>query len=296
MTTTLAIRYAEHNKKNSLASAYSPTPQRLWHALANVLSGSKGITAEVVACLVNEGQLNWNDNLATLLPPGTPLSADAQKITLLELVTHTSGLPRQNMDVPMLGKFITYLSTGDNFYGELDSDNVLRYLADWRAPENKVPQYSNTGYALIGYLLKHKTGEDIQSLASRYIFRPLQMANSSFTPQQLKGYPQRALGHAGDQPKFIPRGQLTPDWHFSNNMVAAASLYSNAEDLAAYARYHVSTTHNPLLDSVFAEVRNTDIQRPDGVQALSAMTKKKAMRWWCCKIPLTGVITLASRC
>ncbi|MCE1610214.1 serine hydrolase [Enterobacter ludwigii] len=41
---------------------------------------SKGITAEVVACLVNEGRLSWNDNLATLLPPGTPLSADAQKI------------------------------------------------------------------------------------------------------------------------------------------------------------------------------------------------------------------------
>ena len=98
------------------------------------------------------------------------------------------------------------------------------------------------------------------------------MVNSSFTPQKLKGYPQRALGHAGDQPKFIPRGQLTPDWHFSNNMVAAASLYSNAEDLAAYARYHVSTTHNPLLDSVFDEVRNTDIQRPDGVQGIAWTT------------------------
>ena len=93
----------------------------------------------------------------------------------------------------MLGKFISYLSTGDNFYGELDSDNVLLYLADWRAPKNKVPQYSNTGYALIGYILKHKTGEDIQSLASRYIFRPLQMANSSFTPRQLKGYPSVRL-------------------------------------------------------------------------------------------------------
>ncbi len=69
-----------------------------------------------------------------MLPPGTPLSKDAQKITLLELVTHTSGLPRQNMDVSMLGKFIRYLGTGDNFYGELDSDNVLRYLANWRAP------------------------------------------------------------------------------------------------------------------------------------------------------------------
>ena len=114
----------------------------------------------------------------------------------------------------MLGKFIRYLGTGDNFYGELDSDNVLRYLANWRAPRNKTPQYSNTGYALIGYILKHKTGEDIQSLASRYIFRPLHMANSSFTPQKLKGYPS-GRGHAGDQPKFIPRGQLTPDWHFS---------------------------------------------------------------------------------
>ena len=233
---------------------------------------SKGITAEVVACLVNEGRLSWDDNLSTLLPPGTPLSADAQKITLLELVTHTSGLPRQNMDVPMLGKFISYLSSGDNFYGELDSDNVLRYLANWHAPQHKMPQYSNTGYALIGYILKHKTGEDIQSLASRYIFQPLQMANSSFTPQTLKGYSQRALGHAGDQPKFIPRGQLTPDWHFSNNMVAAASLYSNAEDLAAYARYHVATTDNRLLDSVFAEVSETDIQRPDGVQGIAWTT------------------------
>lgn len=55
-------------------------------------------------------------------------------------------------------------------------------------------------------------------------------------------------------------------------MVAAASLYSNAEDLAAYARYHVSTTHNRLLDSVFAEVRDTDIQRPDGVQGIAWTT------------------------
>ena len=52
----------------------------------------------------------------------------------------------------------------------------------------------------------------------------------------------------------------------------AASLYSNAEDLAAYARYHVSTTHNRLLDSVFAEVRDTDIQRPDGVQGIAWTT------------------------
>lgn len=153
---------------------------------------SKGVTAEVVAYLVNEGQLSWDDKLATLLPSGTPLSADAQNITLLELVTHTSGLPRQNMDFRMLKKFIGYLGSGENFYGELDSDNVLHYLADWRAPQSKTPEYSNLGYALIGYILKYKTGKDIQALASHFIFRPLKMVNSSFIPQELKGFPQRA--------------------------------------------------------------------------------------------------------
>ncbi|MDA3131855.1 class A beta-lactamase-related serine hydrolase [Atlantibacter subterranea] len=233
---------------------------------------SKGVTAEVVTCLVNEGRLSWDDKLAALLPPGTPLSVDARNITLLELVTHTSGLPRQNMDLPMLKKFIGYLGSGENFYGELDSDNVLDYLARWQAPQSKVPEYSNLGYALIGYILKYKTGEDIQTLAARYIFRPLNMASTSFTPEQLKGFPQRALGHAGDQPKFIPRGQLTPDWHFDNNMVAAASLYSNAEDLIAYARYHVSKTDNSVLDVVFAEVSNIYYQRPEGSQEIAWAT------------------------
>ena len=233
---------------------------------------SKGVTAEVVACLVNEGRLNWDDKLVTLLPPGTPLSVDAQNITLLELVTHTSGLPRQIMDIPMLKKFIGYLGSGDNFYAELDSDNVLGYLANWHAPENKTPEYSNIGYALIGYILKYNTGEEINVLASRYIFSPLKMTNTSFRPRQLKGFPYRALGHAGDQPKFIRRGQLTPDWQFSNNMMAAASLYSNAEDLAAYARYHVSKTDNNVLDRVFTEVSQIAYQRPEGSQGIAWIT------------------------
>lgn len=36
--------------------------------------------------LVNEGRLHWDDTLAMLLPPETRLSADAKKITLLQLV------------------------------------------------------------------------------------------------------------------------------------------------------------------------------------------------------------------
>ncbi|MGL4726836.1 MAG: serine hydrolase domain-containing protein [Scandinavium sp.] len=215
---------------------------------------SKGITAEVTTQLVNEGRLHWDDTLETLLPPGTPLSDDARKITLLQLVTHTSGLPRQPMSLLSLEHLLRYLSDGENFYHELDNDSVLGYLSSFNAPLTREPRYSNIGYAILGYVLKVQTGQPIESLAEQRIFQPLKMQNSSFTPETLRSYPLRALGHAGDQPKFIARGSLTPDWQFSNNMMGAASLYSDARDLIEYARAHFSDTGNIVLNKAFRDV------------------------------------------
>src|SRR5690606_38844800 len=146
-------------------------------------------------------------------------SPDAKNITLLQLVTHTSGLPRQPMDLLTLENLMRYFSNGENFYTQLDSDAVLGYLSDFTAPDARVPQYSNIGYAILGYILQRRTGEPIQALAQRMIFEPLAMTNSSYTPTLLKAYPRRALGHAGDQPKLITRGHLTPDWVFNKNMM-----------------------------------------------------------------------------
>lgn len=229
---------------------YPITPQTLF-ALGSL---SKGVTAEVVTMLVNEGRLHWSDTLQTLLPPGTVLSDDARKIILLQLVTHTSGLPRQPMNMLSLEHLLAYLNNGENFYHELDADGVLSYLSNFNAPLEREPSYSNLGFAILGYLLKYQTGESIETLASRMIFRPLAMGNTSFLPQTLHEYPWRALGHAGDQPKFKPRGALTPDWQFTNNMVGAASLYSDAGDLINYARAHFAPTGQAALDRAFKDV------------------------------------------
>lgn len=218
---------------------------------------SKGVTAEVATMLVNEGKMNWTDNLETLLPRNTILSEDAKKITLLQLATHTSGLPRQPMDLLTLENLVSYFSTGENFYTQLDNDTLLSYLSDFTAPEYRVPQYSNIGYAILSNILQRKMGEPIESLAQRMLFKPLQMNNSSFTPDSLKAYPYRALGHAGDQPKFIRRGALTPDWVFQNNMIGPASLYSSARDMAEYARAHFTPTHQSEIDRALKDVTQT---------------------------------------
>lgn len=227
------------------------------HTLFAVGSLSKGMTAEATAVLVAQGHLHWSDTLETLMPPSVALSNDAKKITLLQLVTHTSGLPRQNMDLPMLTAFIRYLSNGENFYSHLDSDGVVADLADFNKPGNAEPRYSNLGYAVLDYVLHYQTGQRADQLVQSLIFDPLGMRNSSFAPQKLKSYPLRAIGHAGSQPKFIPRGQVVPDWQFTGNMLGAGGLYTDTADLLTFAAAHLASTGGATLEKAIHDTMRT---------------------------------------
>ncbi len=219
------------------------------NTLFAVGSLSKGMTAEATAVLVAQGRLRWSDTLATLLPPTVALSDDAKNITLLQLVTHTSGLPRQNMDLPMLAAFVRYLGNGENFYTRLDSDRVIDDLAHFVKPASDEPRYSNLGYAVLDYVLNYQTGQRADRLVDTLLFAPLGIHNASFTPQKLKAWPQRAIGHAGSQPKFVPAGQVVPDWRFTGNMLGAGGLYADTADLLTFAAAHLVSTGNSLLDS-----------------------------------------------
>lgn len=172
----------------------------------------------------------------------------------------------------MFLKFMAYLRSGENFYGNLDSDAVLSYLADFSAPAHPAAQYSNLGYALLGYILQHRLHQDIETLAQHQLFGPLGMTSSSFHPQTLRGYPWRALGHAGDQPKLIARGQLTPDWAFRGNMVAAASLYSNARDLIRYLDAHLHSDAHGALGQALAQVNYPYEQHGNQAQNIAWVT------------------------
>ncbi len=214
---------------------------------------SKGFLGAVTAMLVDEGKLSWNDTLGDLLPPDVHLSPDAKNITLSQLTTHTSGLPRQPMTARMLSYFVEFLFDGENFYRNLDREEVLGYLADFKAPAHVVPQYSNIGYAILGYILERRTGLTVDALLDDKLIRPLQLSNTGYTPQSLPGYARRAQGHVGDQPKFIRRGAPVVDWHFTDIMKGSAGLYSSARDLLIFASAYLqrgTPLEAPLADSL----------------------------------------------
>lgn len=201
---------------------------------------SKGFVATVAAQLVQTGELSWNDTLEDRLPPDTPLSQDAKNITLLQLATHTAGLPRQPTTAKLLGHFIQYIFLGNDLYRHLDRDYLLRYLASFKAPSAPYhPQYSNIGFAYLSYVLELHTGKSGDDLLEEYVLQPLGLRQTGYTPENLPGWSNHAQGHAGDQPKFIRRNKPVPAWYFTDALRDSVGLYSCAEDLLKFARAHL---------------------------------------------------------
>jgi len=207
---------------------------------------SKGFLAGITAALVNDGTFSWNETLNTLLPPNTPLSADAEKITLLQLATHTSGLPRQPVTPRTLLYFIEYFFDGENFYRHFDTAYILDYLADFSSSTQGQPVYSNVGYGLLGYILEQRTGLSIDELLHQKIVKPLGLKCTGYDPEVLPCYTERAHGYAGDEPKFIPRGDPTPEWEFTHFLRGSAALHSNARDLLRFAAAHIGDPKSRL--------------------------------------------------
>jgi CubicO group peptidase (beta-lactamase class C family) len=237
---------------------------------------SKGFLGGMTELLVDEGVLSWDQTLAELLPPETRLSEDARRITLLQLATHTSGLPRQVFNTTTFQQFLGYLFTGESFYRQFDRKFILDYLAGFEADAEPGPKYSNIGYGLIGHILELHTGLSVDELLQRKLVEPLGLKCTGYAPEKLPCAHSRARGHAGDQPKFIRRGEHVPDWQFTRFMRGSAGLYSNASDLLSFARAHLQKSvqgpgqeHTGRLNAALADALQVRFQRPREAAAVA---------------------------
>jgi CubicO group peptidase (beta-lactamase class C family) len=229
---------------------------------------SKGFLGAMATSLVEEGVLSWDDTLGKLLPADTPLSPDAKKITLLQLATHTSGLPRQPITFQTFRYFVQFLFTGENFYRHFDRKYVFDYLSDFTTPKQVEPRYSNIGYGLLGHVIELRTGQPLNALMEKMLAQPLALKNTGYAPELLPGYVTRALGHAGDQPKFLERGTLVPDWEFTNLMKGSAGVYSSARDLLTFAAAHLDG-HKTKLSTALADTMEVRFARAKDAPAVA---------------------------
>ncbi len=205
-------------------------------AIVQIGSVSKLFVAALYAILVEQGRLRPDETVREILGPSVAFGPSVGNITLQELATHTSGLPREKMGWDQFRDFIRYVFTGKNIYGYLDREFLYRNLERGKIKPHKRGkyQYSNLGMALLAHLIEVKTGQQFESLARAEIFEPLGMQDTTFdlTPAQKK---RLVRGHAGkNQPYFLPLHAPIEPWEMSELVRPTGGLYSTAEDLLRF--------------------------------------------------------------
>jgi len=170
-------------------------------------SVTKAFTGLLLADSAARGEVKLSD-------PGTDylLGASPGQVTLVELATHTSGLPR----LPR-GMLRYALVRPRNPYASYPESSFLRAarrsLAT--APGGQPYAYSNFGVALLGYLLGEAAQVPYQRLVEERICRPLTMTATSFDARPVQGY---------------SNGRKVPPWRLGP-MAAAGGLYSTVGDM-----------------------------------------------------------------
>jgi CubicO group peptidase (beta-lactamase class C family) len=181
-------------------------------------SGSLGkqFTAALVLQLADSGRLSLDDPIRRWLPEGPPRW---DSVTVRHLLTHTSGIPDYTDSVVDLHRE----------YTENDLVQVAAGLPPIFAPGARW-SYSNTGYVLLGAIVRRATGRFYGDLLRERIFAPLGMRTARII-SEADLVPNRSDGYrlAGDSVKH-------QDWVSpSLNTTADGSLYLTVRDLAAWA-------------------------------------------------------------
>lgn len=127
------------------------------------------VLAATVLRLVEEGELDLDDTVATWLPG---LLEDGRRITVEQLLTHTSGLANFG-EAPGFERLIETQ--------EPDPAELVRRAESLEpafAPGDG-PEYSPTNPVVLGLLVEKATGEPLAATLEEWIFRPLRMRHSS---------------------------------------------------------------------------------------------------------------------
>jgi len=188
---------------------------------------TKVFTNLLLAELVAAGELSYDTTLADLIGNEIEFANEAVgEITLMELATHTSGLPR-------LPPNLNVSNTVDPYAG-YDETALLQALASVRRgqPLGKGYAYSNFGVGLLGYLLGRVHGEDYRAALVERVLRPLGLDDTAF-----EAGPEPAAGFSG--------GETTTAWSF-DALAGAGALWSSADDLMRLGAIHLGTKSQDL--------------------------------------------------
>jgi serine-type D-Ala-D-Ala carboxypeptidase/endopeptidase len=203
---------------------------------------TKTFTALLYQMALDGGVIQLNHSVQDLLPPGLDLGAQVGCISLHQLATHHSGMPRMPDNFKPADR--------KNPYADYSKDQFYDWLRSAKLGQPKFG-YSNAGMGLLGHLLELKSGSRYESLIHQWIGVPLSLHDTkiSLSAEQKS---RSATPHS--------EGATLPMWDIPT-LAGAGALRSTTSDLLRWTSLHAGIIDGPL-QSAMQRVQKT--QGPAG--------------------------------
>ena len=200
--------------------------------LFEIGSVTKTFTALLLQEMADRGEVSLDDPIGKYLPPAvkTP-SRNGRQITLVDLATQTSGLPR------LPGNFSP--KDNRNPYADYTVGDLYDFLSHYqlRRDIGQKYEYSNLGVGLLGHLLSRRAGTNYEALAVRRICDPLGLTSTRITlAPELRS--RLATGHDKS-------GVAVANWDIPA-LAGCGALRSTAHDLAIFVAANMGLTPSPI--------------------------------------------------
>ncbi|HEY4271805.1 MAG TPA: serine hydrolase [Candidatus Udaeobacter sp.] len=198
-------------------------------------SVTKVFTALVLADMVQRNEAALADPVGKYLPPSLSVrTRNNRPMTLLDLATHTSGLPFMPENAPPLN---------DPAAAKYSPADLARYVANYQPTRDAGTQwdYSNIGYWILSEALAARAGDNFENLMNKRVIAPLGLTNTGFIVSQ-KMRSDAAQGHDA----ALKPAPSVSSLAIYSLMPAAGGLYSTANDLGKLLSAAMSLQASPL--------------------------------------------------
>jgi CubicO group peptidase (beta-lactamase class C family) len=198
-----------------------PIDQNTLFALGSV---TKTFTATTLIRLVAEGKVDLNTPIRQYIPElQLKDKQTADKITLLNLLNHTSGL-----------------DWGVIFDAGEGDDALECYVAkmvelEQIAPPGTRTSYSQAGYNLVGRIIEEVTGQTFDQAVASLVLEPLGLSHSFFARDDVMTR-RFAVGHNHGQDGSL---SIARPWRHSRGDNPGGGIASSIADQLRWARFHL---------------------------------------------------------
>ena len=184
--------------------------------LFEIGSITKTFTAYVLTAVLMKNKIAETDFIVKYLPDSVRQNQNLNNISFLNLMNHTSGLPKlpDNMK----------LDTSRQPYENYTSADLFSYLKSCKPkPDDVKYNYSNLGAGLAGVLAERISGKTYAALLDQYIFLPFKMLKPAHA---IAANENKSTG-------YFAKNDKTPYWNM-NVLAPAGGLKCTGTEMLTY--------------------------------------------------------------